>query len=294
MHIHPRIPITCTALAAVLLLQGCQLTPNFDTTYEPEPARLRAAPLGGTLAVRSFEEARPPRKWSTSGKIFLLYIPLIPWVTMPFERIDESVRQISDGIERGGRGITLGADVEPAPEFEVYTYPRSFPRAIAHDLAASGLFEECRYVGDESAGDARYVLNGTVRETPLRRSATSFGLGIAGVLLWFLPVPMAKTTAAVEVDLSLVDQQTGEEIWKRTLSSDVSRLFMLYTSSAMVYGRKGAFSFNLEPPPSDAHVDRRSLFGWHFGALRRAMLDARQDLASTLAERDIAAPALTP
>jgi hypothetical protein len=68
---------------------------------------------------------------------------------------------------------------------------------------------------------------------------------------------------------------------------------MLYTSSAMVYGRKGAFSFDLEPPPSDAHVDRRSLFSWHFGALRRAMLDARQDLAVMLSERDAggAAPA---
>jgi hypothetical protein len=60
---------------------------------------------------------------------------------------------------------------------------------------------------------------------------------------------------------------------------------MLYTSSAMVYGRSGAFSFNLEPPPSDAGVDNRSLFGWHFAALRKAMLDARQDLAATLAAR---------
>lgn len=218
--------------------------------------------------------------------MFLLYIPIIPWVTMPFERIDESVRQISEGIERSGRGITLGADVKPAPEFEAYTYPESFPRTIAQDLAASELFTECRYVGDQPVDDARYVLSGSVHETPLRRSATSFGLGMPGVLLWFLPVPMAKTTASVEVDLSLVDQQTGEEIWKRTLSSEVSRFFMLYTSSAMVYGRSGAFSFNLEPPPSDAHVDRRSLFGWHFAALRRAMLEARQDLASTLSRRN--------
>jgi hypothetical protein len=289
--VRPRIQITRTVLAAALLLQGCQLTPNFDTSYEPDPARLRTAPLSGTVAVRAFEEARPPRKWSTSGKIFLLYIPLIPWVTMPFERVDESVRQISDGIERSGRGMTLGADVGPAPDFAVYTYPHSFPRAIAQDLAASGLFEDCRYVGDEPVGDARYVLSGVVRETPLRRSSTSFGLGMAGVLLWLLPVPMSKTTAEVEVDLSLVDQSTGQEIWKRTLSSDLSRYFMLYTSSAMIYGRSGAFSFNLEPPPSDAHVDRRSLFSWHFGALRRAMLDARQDLAATLAAREGAAPA---
>jgi len=271
-----------TLAFTTLLLAGCQLTPNFDTSYEIEPGHLRASPVPETLAVRRFEEQRPPRLWSTTGKIFLLYIPLLPWVTMPFERIDESVRQISGGIERGGRGITLGADVKPAPEFETYTYPVSFPRAVAADLAASGIFNECRYVGDEPTDDARYVLNGSVRETPLRRSATSFGLGMAGVLLWILPVPMAKTTASVEVDLSLVDQQTGEEIWKHTLNSETSRYFMLYTGSAMVYGRSGAFSFNLEPPPSDAGVDRRSLFSWHFAALRRAMLDARHDLAARL------------
>jgi hypothetical protein len=54
-------------------------------------------------------------------------------------------------------------------------------------------------------------------------------------------------------------------------------------SSAMIYGRGGAFSFNLLPPPSDAKVDRHSLFSWHFEALRRGMLEARPDLAAALA-----------
>ena len=108
-----------------------------------------------------------------------------------------------------------------------------------------------------------------------------------------MPVAFHKQVESIGLE-SLVDQRTGEEIWKRTLQSGISRYFMLYTSSAMIYGRSGAFSFNLEPPPSDAHVDRRSLFGWHFGALRRAMLDARPDLAATLAERESAAPAPAP
>jgi hypothetical protein len=283
------IPSSLVRIGLVLglsgILGGCQLTPTFDASYQPESSRLVASPLPGSLAVRRFDEARPPRLWSTTGKIFLLYIPLIPWVTMPFERIDESAKQISDGIEKGGRGMTLGADVQPAPDYETYAYPESFARAIAGDLAASGLFAECRYVGDESAEGAAYLLSGKVRASPLRRSATSFGLGMAGVLLWFLPIPMSKTTSAVEVDLSLVDQKSGQEIWNHRVTSDVSRYFMLYTASAMVYGRSGAFSFNLEPPPSDAGVDRRSLFGWHFAALRRAMSAARQDLAATLSAR---------
>jgi hypothetical protein len=51
----------------------------------------------------------------------------------------------------------------------------------------------------------------------------------------------------------------------------------------MIYGRGGAFSFNVMPPPADSQVDRFSLFSWHFEALRRGMLDARGDLAATLA-----------
>ena len=63
---------------------------------------------------------------------------------------------------------------------------------------------------------------------------------------------------------------------------DGYRYVMLYTSSAMVYGRGGAFSFNLIPPPSDSKVDRRSLFSWHFEVLRRAMLDSKDEIAEAL------------
>jgi len=69
------------------------------------------------------------------------------------------------------------------------------------------------------------------------------------------------------------------------LESDLNRYITLYTSSAMVYGRGGAFSFNLVPPPGDSKVDRRSLFSWHFEALRRGMLESKDDLARALSVR---------
>jgi hypothetical protein len=72
---------------------------------------------------------------------------------------------------------------------------------------------------------------------------------------------------------------------KKRLSSEVHRYFTLCTSSAMVYGHGSAFSFNLVPPPSDSKVDRRSLFSWHFEALRRAMLESKAELAQALRDR---------
>jgi hypothetical protein len=136
-------------------------------------------------------------------------------------------------------------------------------------------------VGDESSKDYAYVMEGTLRRTPLEQTTTSFGLGFVGVLLWLLPIPMSKTSAGIDLDLELLDVRSGELVWARTLRSEISRLITLYTSSAMIYGRS-AFSFNLVPPPSDARVDHRSLFSWHFEALRRGMVESRADLARAL------------
>lgn len=265
----------------LLCLSACQLTPTFTTGYQI-PGPVAGPQLDRRVAVVPFEEKRPERVYTQAGRLFLTYIPLLPWVSMPFERLDESVRRQSESIERGGRGITAGAAQSVAPPYDVYTYPRSFPRAIADDLNGSRLFREVRFVEADSTAGFDYVLRGSVRESPLRSTTTSYGLGMAGVLLWFLPIPMQKTSAGVTVDMSLLDAGTGRVVWSRTLQSDVSRLATMY-SSAMVYGQAGAFSFNLLPPPADAQVDRNSLFSWHFEALRRGMIEARGDLAASLA-----------
>ena len=273
------------AIVLTLTVLGCQITPTFTTGYQFERAALRPAPLGASLAVRRFQEGRPPRLYSTTGRLFLTYIPLVPYVTMPFERLDESVRITSESIQLSGRGMTLGAEQNVAPPFEQYTYPVSMARAIADDLRAAGIFTDVVYVGSDEPAGQRFVLTGTLRETPLRTTTTSFGLGMAGVLLWLLPVPISKTTGSATLDVELTDNVSGQVVWRKSLTSELSRLITLYTSSAIVYGRAGGFSFGLVPPPSDAQVDRHSLFSWHFEALRRAMVQARPEIATALRDR---------
>jgi hypothetical protein len=269
-----------------IAIEGCQLTPTFTTGYYLHQEALRPRPIESSLAVKRFDEARPERIYTKAGHVFLTYIPLLPYVSLSFERLDESIKIQSDNIKKaGGPGLTGGAGQNVAPEFEEYTYPSSMPRAIAADLDAAGLFSKVNYIGTGSAEGYRYVLTGQVRESPLHETGTSYGLGMAGVLLWLLPIPMGKTSASVTVDLVLTDTTTHSVVWRDSLKSEVSRLMTLYTSSGMVYGRAGAFSFNLIPPPSDSQVDQRSLFSWHFEALRRAMQDAKPRLAAALRGR---------
>jgi hypothetical protein len=270
-------------LGACLLTTACQLTPTFTTGYHVDPAAV-SAPAHRKLAVVSFSEEREPRFYNLAGRVFLTYIPLVPYVTVRFERLEESVRIQSDAIQAGGPGMTRGADQPVAPPFDDYYYPNSFARAVGEDLAATGLFEKVEYLPESEAKYADYVLRGALKGTPVRTSYTSFCLGMAGVLLWFLPVPISKTTAEVSLDLSLTDNASGNVVWQKHLSGELHRYVTLYTNG-MVYGRGGAFSFNLVPPPSDARVDPRSLFSWHFEALRRAMLEAKTDLAQALRDR---------
>jgi hypothetical protein len=271
-----RLRALVVALAATAA--ACQIRPTFTTGYML--AKAAPAPQAGAvrLAVRRFAEERPPRVYTTQGRAFLTYVPLLPYVSLPYERLDESVNLLSEDIkEYGVRDMPL------APPLDTYTYPVSIPRAIADDLAASGLFISVQYVGDGVAPPGcEYVLDGAVRASPLRSSATSFGLGIAGVLLWNLPIPMQKTTADISVDLVLTDLRSGQVVWRDTLTSEVSRIATIY-NDVIVYGSAGLWSFNLLPlQPEVTTVDRHSLFSWHFEALRRAMAAAKPSLARAL------------
>lgn len=258
---------------------GCQLTPTFSTGYEYDSTQLLSEPLDSTLAVLRFEDARPGRLYTSMGKLWMTYVPLLPYVKFPYERLEESV-QVQTERSGGSPGNRKGS----APELEQYAYPKSFAQAIAEDLDSAGLFEDVVYIGETGAGDHRYILEGTLKETPYRYAITSFMFGAPGVLLWLLPIPVEKATGEIDLDLKLTDRQTGNTIWTHNVHGEVSRLYSLYTGSAMVYGRGGAWALNVKPPPRDSGVDRRSLFSWHFAALRRGMAEAKPSLAEAIAK----------
>jgi hypothetical protein len=251
-----------------IALAGCTIRANLHTGFTP------AAPVKGqvqrdALAVRRFTDSRPPRVYSTGGRAFLTYVPFLPYVALPYERLDESALKAGEEVH-----ATM-------PPFEQYTYPASMARAIAADLNASGLFQKVAYVGGDSIDGYRYVLSGTLRASPLEKDMTSYCLGIAGVYLWILPIPVGQTWASVTLDLSVTDMTTGHRVWQKTLIHEYAKWITLYSSApTLVYG--GVLSFDIPLVPSGAQVDRHSLFSWHFEVLRQAMQGVPQEIAAAL------------
>ena len=300
------------ALAPLLTIStGCVLTPTFTTGYQVAEEGLVDRPFEGELAVQVLEDARPERYYSSAGRMFQTYIPIVPYVSMPFERLEESVQIQSADIESRGLHKTSIRPRQLAPPFEEYSYPQSFARAIVEDLSTSGIFEsvalldEREEFGEQSSFDApaageglpaedlntpplnrsRYLLSGTLRQSEYRTTTTSFGLGVVGVLLWIVPIPIQKASAEVELDLVLTDQQTNRVIWKKRIEESLRRYVTMYGSSAMTYGKSQSWSLAVMPPPSGSKVDSRSLFSWHFEALRRGMLKARGEIVNALSNR---------
>jgi hypothetical protein len=255
------------ALCVGLLLPGCY-TATTRLDYTAEPINLEK-PVPLTLAVPPFEDGRPERAYPGQlAHLFLTYIPLIPYVTIPYERLDDSLLLTK---ERRGESIE---DVE--------RFPTGMARAAAADLRQSGVFREVRDVASaQDIGDADLILTGRLVSTEFDVSSTSYMLGIAGVLLWIVPVPIGANTAVVNADLELHDH-AGNLLWTHPLRGRSRKIFTLYNST----GAPVSARLSLEITRfgrNEYGIDGDSLWAYHADALRRGMAEAKTSLAGALA-----------
>ena len=248
-----------------MLSLGCSYVPT--TRMEYEPLGIGASPAPFALAVEPLIEDRPPRFYpSYSGRAFLAYVPLIPWIKIPYERLDESY------MKAHGTREPWGLDDEH--------FTRKVSLAIAEDLGRSRVFREVRFVDrGESWEDADFVLGGKLRSTEFDAYASSYLLGIPGVLLWVLPLPIGRNAATVDAELELRDK-TGAVVWSQRATGRAGRLFWLYTPNAKVSGEFGLeiYRYGL----NSEGVDPNSLWAYHAAALRRAMSAAKESLRTAL------------
>lgn len=263
---------TCRKFLAVAaigatLLNGCSYVPTTRLVYAPIQTAA-APPVKHTVVVVPLTEDRPPRSYpSQLGRMFLTYIPLIPYVSIPYERLDDSLNVATQ--ERGAG---------PLPSDELF--PTKMAKEIADDLRQSQLFSDVQFVPD-GTGTADYVLSGSLRSTEFDVNATSYMLGMAGVLLWLLPIPIGSNTADVAIDLMLRDSH-GTVVWQFPLKGNGRRVFTLYNSGGAPISN--ALSLEIKRYGSnDKGIDGDSLWAYHADALRSGMGEAKASLATFLA-----------
>jgi hypothetical protein len=226
--------------------------------------------------------------------LFLTYIPGLPYIEIPYERLDEY------------HLLVLAKKGEPAPPEE--GFPIALSRAVARDLRGSGLFREVRDIASAAdAGDADFVLGGSLRSTGLDVYATSYMLGMPGVLLWLLPIPCASTAATIQIDLSLRTPK-GQEVWSFPVKARASHMFTLYDSwgaelvspspRPVAHGKAAVKGYPDSLPAADPSgdleikrygsndlgIDGDSLWAYHAEALRAGMEQAKASLRDWLAQ----------
>jgi hypothetical protein len=248
---------------------GCGYAANGRFTYDPPPIQSGIRPPV-RVAVKDFTDARGPRSYpSLQGRAFLTYVPLIPYIRIPYERLDESY-----SIRRERAGETPEA---------TDLFPHLMARAVARDLAMSGLAEDAFLLGEgEPHRPAHLLLTGELYSTAFDTYRTSYMLGMPGVLLWFLPIPAGGTTARVKLDLSLQDP-VGQEVWSCTASGKSSAITTLYNSEN-VASTSSRFRVKIHHFGSNKKgIDPDSLWAYHADALRSGMAPCRESLAQFLA-----------
>ena len=252
---------------STLLYIGCAYTPTTSLRYDPTPVSA-SSPLDKTIAVLPLEEARGPKLYpGLQGHLFKAYIPFLPYVKVPYERLDEShiLHQKS-----------LGHSPAQSEHFTA-----AFAREIANDLQRSGLFRHVEFVSDEErANEHDLVLRGILRSTEFDIYVSSYMLGMPGVLFWLLPIPVGKDAATVAIDLSLEDD-SGATLWSYSFSERADKVFTLYNSA----GKSTSSQYRIEIKrygSNDFGIDGNSFWAYHAEALRRGMAGAKASMAEAL------------
>ena len=263
---HRSVARALSALLAAHLLAGCAYKANTNFGYGADTVR-NSANSTLSIAVKPLNDERPPRKWSSyQWRLFLTYVPLIPYITIPYERLDETFEKLREE-----------ADLPAPPNFSL-----QIAEALASDLRESGIASSSFVIQDGVASEpAHLVLSGEFQSSQYDVHATSYGLGIAGVYFWILPIPIGDSRAHMQARLSLKDP-SEREVWSCRLKGSSRALRTLYNESRIAETapilRLPIHHFG----KNDKGIDPDSMWSYHSDALRQAMQPCRSSLATFL------------
>ncbi len=113
-------------LASISICGGCYLEPGFTVGYNVKPdPYLMNFKSGAKLAVAPFEDKRPEKDYTSNAWTLLYLVPLVPFVYLSHERLDEIVAEISEEVkaQTPGTRFLSGASRIIAPPLADMYYP---------------------------------------------------------------------------------------------------------------------------------------------------------------------------
>jgi len=102
---------------------------------------------------------------------------------------------------------------------------KDFAKAIAAELAQSGIYSSVKYAEDIQQEPADVAFRGRLRSTAWKRRLYTYGFGPLGTLFWFFGAPMSKTTTGLELDLRLTPLNDPTKVlWSMTMEAENQQL----------------------------------------------------------------------
>ena len=195
----PRVWGLILVILAMMAVSGClgnrnwQYPPSASGTYLENKA---ASAVVAKAIVLPLEDLRGK---DVKEEYWKATIPLVPYGDTIYERPEAAENPEKVDIVR----------FDPSEDFA---------KAIAAELAQSGVYSSVKFAKDTQQEPADVVFRGRLRSTEWKRRLYTYGFGPLGVVFWLLAVPMSETTTDLELDLRLTPVNDPTKVlWNMTM-----------------------------------------------------------------------------
>ena len=196
-------PILLAGLVAIFC-SGCanQRTWVYHAnTYAPTGKN-----TGKTIAALAYEDGRENKN---SNKMGLYMIPLMPFGWQDLGSPEGVQMHMTSGMWMN------------------YKPTEDYPKALAEDLRATGLFADAFFDYRRSVTD--YAVKGKINSSKYHGRVISYGLSVYGPLLWLIGFPAGTAKNELSLDLSLVDSKTDKVLFSKTYTATPrSHVYFVY------------------------------------------------------------------
>jgi len=181
--------VRSAALLVGLVCLGCQVQ-TIKWSYTPEPRKTRAPLIARSVAVPPAIDQRADD--NVDWVAFDIY-PLVPYGWYAYTRPEKETALPMIGNMRCFR-----------PDEDIAV-------AVAAELQASGLFDEVFYASHAPKGTLE--LSVTIESTLAEGKVNTYGLSMAGPVLWLVGLPSGSISSELKLAFELKEQATGRSLW---------------------------------------------------------------------------------